>query len=355
MIPQVLHVICPEPAGARGGADLHVRDLALKLRDRGFPVQVLVLGDSAFADEIRIAGCPAFSVSIASGPRVILDYLRLRTPSRPRIVHGHGYEADLVACAAVLFSRNGHFVATAHGFLRINRRMRIMTRLNLLALRKADSVLAVSTPLTNELSLKFPSVKHIPNGTAAPARRRRSKLGRPPRLGFVGRFSLEKRPDMVVDTSRRLHELGVGHETLMFGDGPQRHQVALRVDEDRMPDIRLMGFESDIDALYDELDVLVVCSESEGSPQVVLEAMSRGVAVVANDVGDLREMLDGGRCGVIVDPTSPSELVEGCRHLLTNENAREALALAARQRWESHYQLGGMVDEIQRVYERVVG
>lgn len=355
MNAEVLQVICPEPATARGGADFHVRDLAVALRERGTATQVLVLGDPGFAGEIRDAGCPACSAAIARGPHLVAEFLRRSSPDRPRIVHGHGYEADYAASLGRVRARRGHFVATAHGFLRIDRRMRVMTALNMLCLRNADAVITAGALLAGELSPTFASVTHVPNGTTAPARPARPKSRRRPRLGFVGRLSPEKRPGLVVETSRRLAERGVEHDTLLYGGGPLSDEVARRAAGVAGSTVRMMGFERDIDALYDELDVLVVCSDAESSPRVVLEAMARGVAVVASAVGDLSEILDGGRCGVLVDPDDLDELVEGCERLLTDEAARASLAARARRRWEAHYRLDVMIDHTQEVYRRVVG
>jgi glycosyltransferase involved in cell wall biosynthesis len=345
-----MHVICPEPAGARGGADLHVRDLAAEQRARGAEAQVLVLGNGGFARGIAAAGTPARAVSPLRAPTLIATFLH-GANGVGRIVHAHGYEADYVASAAAAMTRRGSLVMTAHGFLRTDRRMRIMTNLDLLSMRRASVLIAAGADQAAELRRRFARVEHVPNGTPYPRRPRRSDSLSPPRLGFVGRMSVEKRPRLLLEVARCLTHRGLAVEAHFFGGGPLID--AVRSEDGATSGALVHGFVEDIDRIYDAIDVLVLCSDLESSPRVVLEAMSRGVPVVACAVGDVPEILGRGTCGVLVQPGDAAALAGACEHLLRDGALRARLAEQALARWERYYRLDSMADRVQKIYARV--
>jgi hypothetical protein len=208
----VLHVICPEPADARGGADLHVRDLATFQYQSGVDASVLVLGDDFLARSIEVTGCPTAAVPIWCGPQFIASFLR-RGTRNSRIVHSHGYEADYAATVGRLGAGVGHIVATAHGFLRIDLRMQIMTAANLLCLRRASAIIAAGARLAEVLRSRFRLVEHIPNGTPAarrtfaPPRSRTASM-----VGLRGRSSLDPARYRGRDSCIRLWTVARGHE-----------------------------------------------------------------------------------------------------------------------------------------------
>jgi glycosyltransferase involved in cell wall biosynthesis len=347
----VLHVICPEPATARGGADLHVRDLAVEQRGRGTDAQVLVLGDRGFARAVAAAGPRAWAVPAVRAPARIAAFARGGNGAR-RIVHAHGYEADYAAAAGVALG-GGTLVMTAHGFLRTDPRMRLMTWLDVQSMRGAAMLIAAGADQADELRGRFPRVEHVPNGTRAPARPRRPATRRLAAIGFVGRMSVEKRPQHVLDVVRTLTLRGVECPAHLFGGGPLLDLV--RSQAAAMEGVYVHGFADDVDRIYDAIDVLVLPSDRESSPRVVLEAMSRGVPVVACAVGDVPDILNGGTCGLLVDRDDADALALACERLLRDPVLRARIAERAAARWARYYRLDAMADRVQEIYARTVG
>ena len=68
--------------------------------------------------------------------------------------------------------------------------------------------------------------------------------------------------------------------------------------------VHFYGFTQQIDSLLPQLDIFVLPSLSEGMPLAVLEAMAARCAVIASNVGKIREMLDNGDAGMLVPPGS---------------------------------------------------
>ena len=100
-------------------------------------------------------------------------------------------------------------------------------------------------------------------------------------------------------------------------------------------------------------EVFVLPSYTEGFPLTVLEAMACGTAVVATDVGAIRDMLtdgDMGSVGVVVPPGDASALRVALEELLSNPERRHALGAAARKRCETHYQFSAVVRQLLKLW-----
>jgi glycosyltransferase involved in cell wall biosynthesis len=135
------------------------------------------------------------------------------------------------------------------------------------------------------------------------------------RCVFVG--SLERDPPFVAALGRRALDDGLG-DRVDFA-GPR------------------VG--ADLDRSYATADLVVLASRAETYGMVVVEALARGLPVIASDVGGLTEALgqgaDGIRPGLLVPPGDPAQLGAALRAWLSDAELRERLLRAARERRES--------------------
>ena len=116
-------------------------------------------------------------------------------------------------------------------------------------------------------------------------------------VAFIGRMHQQKRPMDVVELARQLR----GDTTLAFlmvGDGPLAATVRAQVEASGLDNVVVRAFHQPSSECYAVADVLILPSEYEGMPMVIIEALAMGVPVVATDVGTTREVLErtgGGR------------------------------------------------------------
>lgn len=101
-----------------------------------------------------------------------------------------------------------------------------------------------------------------------------------------------------------------------------------------------------------EMDVFCLSSLSEGMPYSVLEAMFSGVAVVASDVGNVADMLNG--TGVLVPPADPEALAEGLLSVVRDGAYRESLTRAALERARSIYTTEQAINRFRGLYETLL-
>ncbi len=105
--------------------------------------------------------------------------------------------------------------------------------------------------------------------------------------------------------------------------------------------VQFLGELSHAEAMKEmaECNLFVLPSYTEGFPNAVVEAMALGKPVVSTRVGAIPEMLDGGTCGVLVEPRDTHELASALQALIKNDIAREILGGKASDRARVNYSI----------------
>lgn len=157
---------------------------------------------------------------------------------------------------------------------------------------------------------------------------------RPARLGMVARLEQHKDQPSLIRAFALLHKQAIAADLWLIGEGTQRPQLEMLIAELQLEQqVQLLGSRRDIPALLSQLDLFVFSARpDEGFGIALAEAMAAGVPVVATDVGACREVLEGGRCGLLVEPNSPQALADGIRQALEDPEATRQRAAAARER-----------------------
>jgi glycosyltransferase involved in cell wall biosynthesis len=118
--------------------------------------------------------------------------------------------------------------------------------------------------------------------------------------------------------------------------------------------VRFLGYVPEAGRHCGEFDVQVVPSWAESFGLVTLEALARGVPVVATTAGGSPEIVRDGREGLLVPPGDPAALADRVDRLLASAELRRALGEAGRERVESRFSLDRMVEATAEVYAGVL-
>ncbi len=132
-------------------------------------------------------------------------------------------------------------------------------------------------------------------------------------LTFIGRLSPEKDCPLFVRAVLEIIRRDPGRKirALIAGDGPDRDTVEKEITERHLTNhCRVLGLTDRIPQLLAVSDHLLLTSETEGSPLVLLEAMSMGVVPIATDVGTVADVISDGRNGKLTGGRTPDAFAD---------------------------------------------
>jgi glycosyltransferase involved in cell wall biosynthesis len=155
--------------------------------------------------------------------------------------------------------------------------------------------------------------------------------GAPVELLSVGRLDAEKAPHLLIDMLEQLRAgNGRVHRLTIVGTGPLEGQLRARA-AGLGDAVRMLGyvpFGPELLALYRGADVFVHVARTEGLPQVLIEAQSQGLPIVATDVGGVAAALGGGAAGLLVPPGDAAALAAAVARMVADAGLRERCARA---------------------------
>lgn len=245
------------------------------------------------------------------------------------------------------------WIAWNHGYTRISRLDSMYSRLDRWSLPKAYRVVTVCRPFAQQLehlgvqrdriTILHNSVKPFVPPPQEEVQRVRREFGLADDevvILAVGRVSQEKGHADLIRAAAMLDAMsGVPRcRVVLVGDGPERErlaQLATRLGIEQR--IAFAGFQRDTKPYYAMATVVAVPSHSEGSPNVVLEAMAAGLPIAANAVGGVPEILEENVTGLMVPPRNPEAMAKTLLRILSDAELRRRLGSAARARAESSH------------------
>lgn len=144
-----------------------------------------------------------------------------------------------------------------------------------------------------------------------------------PVLGGVFRMSEEKRPLLWLEVASLVAKAKPDAHFVICGDGPMRDKMNEFTREQGLADrVHLAGARSNIGSWYRLMDVVMLTSRHEGLPNVLLEAQSLGIPVVAPDVGGMAEVVEQGVTGWTIKNATAEMLAERVLHCLSDQDWR---------------------------------
>jgi glycosyltransferase involved in cell wall biosynthesis len=157
----------------------------------------------------------------------------------------------------------------------------------------------------------------------------------PRRILYVGRISAEKGLDVLIEAIRVLETRRPGAFALTlvgsdltgsaYGDAFRSRLAASKMADA----VTIRGYVPYGPALwnvYDSHDVLVLPSFTEGFPQVLFEAMARGIPIVATAVGGVPTLVRDGENGLLIPPGRPDLLADAVARLVDDPGLSERLS-----------------------------
>jgi glycosyltransferase involved in cell wall biosynthesis len=305
------------------------------------------------ADDIENQGWPVTALEEPPGlrPGMVLRLARLFRRWHIDVVHTHDDKPLLYGALAGRLARVPRHIHTKHGqSVSLTRRQIALVNL---AARLTDRFVCVSEDsarLTVRQGVAARRVSTIWNGI---------DLGR---FGYTGvradgpvvtvaRLSPEKDVATLVRAAALAVRQDPSFRLEIAGDGPCLPALKQLAAELALGEhVLFLGEVRDVPALLARARLFVLPSISEGVSLTLLEAMARGLAVVATRVGGNPEVVVEGETGLLVPARDPAALAAAMLQLQRDPTRARHLGLAGRQRVEQHFDVRRMVGKYESLY-----
>jgi len=181
-------------------------------------------------------------------------------------------------------------------------------------------------------------------------------------IGLVGRIDPGKGQKEMISALPAIHAEFPDTKMVLVGEettGEHQDFVAelknLAANLNLTDKIIWAGFQTQIPEVLKALDIFVMPSYQENFANILLEAMAMQLPIISTNSGGTPEVLDFGRCGLLVPPRQSEPLAEAVLKYLRDESFRNRMALAARKRAEQVYALDVVLDRLEELYYKSLG
>ena len=285
---------------------------------------------------------------------------------RIQIIHLNSYHPGNFGRLAAYLMRVPIIIDHWHGFIRFNRKRRLMCRL---LERCTDLSFAISGLVRDyviqECGLDPGKFKVLYNcldyhryQNAKPAYQVRGELGLAPDLPVVG---LVARLDHWAKGHRELFQAMAllkeryPMQALIVGGGRREAEMRdLAASLNLTQVVHFLGYREDIPDLLAAMDIFTLPSYGEGVSLAMLEAMAAGLPIIVSRVGGLPEIVQDGETGLLIPPRDPEALAEGLARLLAQPAWARSLGEKARAQVEQNFSFERLARDLNADYDEVV-
>lgn len=314
-------------------------------------------------DRLEQAGYETYALDVRTGRALAWGAARLgRIVRRGRFDLIHSHEVIPASIAGVVTRTRAmtrvFFRDHTSGSRRLVYASRVAASLNHFTMGPSEAVahFARVDDRTNPARIKV-----APNGVVAPRAvdpqetlRLRRRLSIPDQSGIVvtvARLRPEKGIRILLEAVALLaNKRDAECVLVVVGDGPERERlmtVAAGIGGLRA---HFVGHQDDVDVWLALADIVAVPSLREAFGLSAVEALAAGCPVVASRVGGLRETVEPGRTGTLVEPGDAGALAQAIADLLVEPAKREKMGATARQTYQARFTLAAQADRWRRCW-----
>ena len=171
---------------------------------------------------------------------------------------------------------------------------------------------------------------------------------------FVGRLLVDKGIREFIDASKIIYNNEIEADFWVVGDLDEGNPSSIsKVEIDtwkELPNVRVIGFQTDIGDLYTKSNIVCLPSYREGLPKSLIEAAACGRAVVTTDVPGCRDAIETNETGLLVPVNDAFALADAIEYLIKNPDVRKRMGAAGRDLAEKEFAIEKIVSEHMKIY-----
>jgi glycosyltransferase involved in cell wall biosynthesis len=367
-----------------GGPSVHVILLTAGLREKGYDTR-LIVGREAPSEgnllemarqmgiEVEQLGGLGREIRPLADLVTLWQLYRAIRQSRPAIVHTHTAKAGVLGRVAarlagvpiVVHTYHGHVLRGYFGPLKTA----LFRRLEALLNRVTDVAITVSGALRDDLVAMGVAprekIRVVPLGLdlarftrPCPRGALRAACGvaaDDPLIGVVGRLVPIKDIECFLLAAAHVTRARPQARFAVVGDGELRPALERKATDLGLASrVSFLGWRTDLEGIYADLDVVVNSSRNEGTPVALIEAMAAGRPVVATAVGGTSDLLGAGERGRLVPAGDPGALGAAIVDALDQKDDSARRARAAREYVLAHHSVDRLLRDIDELYRELL-
>jgi glycosyltransferase involved in cell wall biosynthesis len=360
MSQNVIHVTWSLVAG---GAEMYALTIASHLDRQGFRSVMCVLDQGgALEPEIQRLGIPYIIMHRRPGIdlRLMWRMFRLFRKHQVDVVHTHHFNQLFYSVLGAKLV-GARIIHTEHS-TEVYKKRRLRIALRVLA-RFCHKVIAIGNDgyqvLHDQVGIASEKLQVLRAGVDVSrfkepraSARRELELSDQDRVAvIVARLFPEKNHLLLLEAFAKVVERVSSARLLIAGEGTEDEAIVAAMKRLGLQhSVRMLGVRRDVPRLLAAADLFVLCSDREGLPIAVLEAMAAARPVVATAVGDLPTVVQDHRTGRLVAPKDPDALAEALVEVLSHPDYARLMGEFGREVVARHYSVRTMISAHEALY-----
>lgn len=276
------------------------------------------------------------------------------------ILHTHGYKEDIYA---FLVSEVKSKIATNHLWKNSSWLYRVYSFIDALVLMRYPVAVAVSENVVKQMNRYFiTNVQKINNGINVGKydvpidTELKESLGLEESfvIGMISSLTPEKNHCLALAALKEVTKHHHNVKLLIVGDGFFRSQILRKINEYRLQEhVILLGVRNDIVNILSIIDIFLMPSKTEGCPMALIEAMASGKPIVASPVGEIPEMLNFGKAGILIEHNQLESIVNSLNRLYHDSKLMEEFGNNAKRQAAKKFDIKIMTNNYIKVYRNL--
>lgn len=247
------------------------------------------------------------------------------------ILHTHNYKSNMIGILSAKLA-GIPIISTVHGYTKANPIINFYEKIDRFILKFFfDKVVAVDYSVSQRLGSRNVSI--INNGIAVDEFTHNKDLNLRKLfhinkfdivIGTVGRLSAEKNHILFIQAAKKLIDLYPNLEFIIVGDGPLKQRLRSMVSKLKLANkIIFTGIQTNLNGIYNSMDIFALTSTTEGQPITILEAFSTKIPVIASRVGGVPNLVKNEHTGLLFDSGDLDGFVNAVSYLIDNPQKKE--------------------------------
>jgi glycosyltransferase involved in cell wall biosynthesis len=329
------------------------------------------MSEGRLAQEARACGIEVKVIDEREYPfwQIVYQATRFVKTRKIQVLHSHRYKENLLATLLAKRCQIPHLVRTLHGHPEPGgfKQWLVYVMDRATARFAAERVVSVSSNLTEYLRghVDEERITIIPNGidlgavcsklSHTEAKRQLGIAEDAPVIGIAARLELVKRIDLFLRAAKEIARQFPNARFVIVGRGSCEPRLRQVVSAAGLQDsVLFLGHRDDVYDALAAFDVLLVTSDHEGLPMVVLEAMAMSIPVVSRDVGGIPELIEHGVTGLLVPSADEYALASTCTSVLRDGALRQRLTRTARELVHVNYSAERNAADVVKLYRSLM-